>query len=411
VKLNGEEKIIKMSYTVNSTEIEDCKFKIEYLADPKVIKDKKDDIASRFKKLPVPGFRPGKATDSAIKSHFKGKIKELLQQEMLSHAVEDILFETKMEVFAQPRPVSASLDGNNFRAEFIFFKTPNFELQPYKYTVPAPQVPSSDEIVESTLQDLRQRAADISPYEENDFVQIGDTVTLDYSVFENDTLITSEEGMLYNVGDNLLPDFDSNICGMQAGENRDFVIDNKKVTVQLHMGMKKVPAPLDDSLAQRFNLSTLDELLENTKRSVQQQQEQSKLNTIKNQVRTRLLLDNNVNVPLWLSLDEAKNIANQERVNWNDLNEHARASYIKRAEEGIALVFILNAIKKQEPETELTDAEAVEFAKQILKQNGVQDIEQYIGYLSNNGTLPAILNQVRNDYVMGWLVKNTTTME
>jgi FKBP-type peptidyl-prolyl cis-trans isomerase (trigger factor) len=400
-----------MSYTINSTEVEPCKVKVEYTADTKVLKDKRDEVVSRFRKLPVPGFRLGKATDSAIRNHFKSKIKELLQQEMLNHAVEDILFETKINVFAQPQPLSASLDGNNFRAEVLLFKTPDFELKPYKYTLPNPVLPSTDEVVEQTLQNLRERAADVLPYEENDFIELGDTVTLDYSVFKNEELVSSEEGKLYNVGDNLLPDFDVNICGMMAGDSREFYSLDNKVTVQLHMGMKKVPAPLDDTLAQRFNLDSLDVLRASTRASIEANQEQNRLNVLKEQIKNLLLSDNQLSVPLWLSVGEAKNIASQERVSWDELNDQVRASYIKRAEEAISLVFILGAIRKTEPETELTDSEALELVKQVLKQNGVQDIDQYISYASNNGTLPMIFNQIKNDYVMNWLAKHTTTTE
>jgi trigger factor len=402
-----------MSYTVNVEETEPCKLKVAYSADPKVVADKRNEIVSRFRKLPVPGFRPGKATDLALRSHFKNKITELLQQDMLNHAVEDILFETKIETFGNPQPLSASFDGNNFKSEILFLKVPEVTLQGYKgLSVPKPDVGVVDDVVESTLQDLRERAGDLLPYEENDFVQLGDTVTLDYEVLVGTERVDFQEGIMYNVGQNLMPDFDVNLCGMAAGETRDFNVDEiKKCVVNLHMGMKKKPAALDDDLAKRFGVDTLEQLRTHVRSSVEQQQEQTRSNAVKQQIKNKLLADSNVNVPDWLAVAEAQGIASQERTEWETLNELARLNLIDRARQNIALSFILNEIRKAEPETQLTDIELMQITKNVLAQNGVQDVDKYIEQASANGSIGFIISQIKNDYVMNWLVKQANIVE
>ena len=62
-------------------EVEPCKLSIRYVANAEEILNKRSDVLTAFKKAPVPGFRPGKASVDAIKVHYRHQIDESLKKE------------------------------------------------------------------------------------------------------------------------------------------------------------------------------------------------------------------------------------------------------------------------------------------------------------------------------------------
>ena len=128
-----------MQITKNETEY--CKVSIAYMADEDTVKQNRTKILNKMRKLPVPGFRPGKATDYALRVHYKKEIENNLRQEMLNHANGDILFETKIEPIGQPDVKAISLEGNNFSCELNYLRKPSFDLKQYKeLEIPTPHM-------------------------------------------------------------------------------------------------------------------------------------------------------------------------------------------------------------------------------------------------------------------------------
>lgn len=108
-------------------EVEYCKLNIKYTALPETVVEKTKAALNELRKLPVPGFRPNKATDIAIKTRYKSRINDWVKREMLNQSVEDILFETKMQHIGQPQVIDMRLEGNVFNCEMIFLKKPDLD--------------------------------------------------------------------------------------------------------------------------------------------------------------------------------------------------------------------------------------------------------------------------------------------
>src|ERR1700722_7473023 len=246
-------------------EIEPCKLSIHYVAGPEEILNKRGTVIEAFKKAPVPGFRPGKATVDAIRMHYKDQIDESLKRALAEDAYHNTLFEKKLRPHGAPRFNSALLADGKFTCDFELFIKPEFELAPYKdLEIPKQAEPhTGDEVAELMLQDLRVRFGDVSPYGENDFVQAGDNIIIDYEGFLDGQKVDaiSTTGDMLTVGKSALPDFDNNLLGMTVGETREFDIvvppnglpsmAGKLVHLKatLSMGSKTAPCPLDDTLA------------------------------------------------------------------------------------------------------------------------------------------------------------------
>ena len=401
-----------MSYTVNTEEVEACKFNVEYLADLDTVKEKRNTIVSRFRKLPVPGFRKGKATDTAIKSHFKTQIVNLLKEELANNAVDDVIFETKWDLIANPDLTSCYLDGDKFVSLFTFYKAPEVVLGQYKdFEIPQPALPNVDTIVEAEMQNLRTQSADVEPYGESDFVQEGDTVTLDYTLTRNGEPVVNDEGSLYVVGSKTTPFLDENILGMTAGETREFTTEDCVCTATVHMGLKKTLAPLDDTLAEKFGLTTLDELRVNVRGSVESRVQQQARGFVANQVHARLLANCAVEIPEWLATTEAERIATQKSLVWKEVDDTQRSQLQSEAVRSLKLSFIIQSITKVEPETQLAADELQQLIANVLVQHGVQDIQGYMEQANKDGTLNGLANQLRAQYTVDWIVNTCKSVE
>jgi FKBP-type peptidyl-prolyl cis-trans isomerase (trigger factor) len=394
---------------VTTEDVEYCKVKVNYVADSKVVSKKAKDALNEIRSLPVPGFRPGKATDTAIKLKYKDRINQWVSGEMLNHAHDDILFETKIKPLGRPQLLNHSLKNNEFSCELMYLKKPEFELKQFKeIEVSEPnQSANVDEIADDILLQLRKKHASSVPYGESDFVQMGDKITLSYQVGEDPI----KEGQLYIVGEKLLPEFDENLQGMTAGETRTFnvLINDKPVscTATVHMGMKLILAPLDDELAKLYNLVKVGALM-NTINSMAQQRVASIRNEgIGNQIKEKLVSDHDFEVPPWLVLMEGQYLAMTEGLKWDDLTDEVKDKYLDRAKQNVKFTLILDSIRDTAKESELSDSECVDVVKQqIFRQKPGINVNSAIQEMSKTGALAGLVAKTKNDFTLQYLVDN-----
>ena len=394
---------------VTTEDVEYCKVKVNYVADSKVVSKKAKDALNEIRSLPVPGFRPGKATDTAIKLKYKDRINQWVSGEMLNHANDDILFETKIKPLGRPQLLNHSLKNNEFSCELMYLKKPEFELKQFKeIEVSEPnQSANVDEIADDILLQLRKKHASSVPYGESDFVQMGDKITLSYQVGEDPI----KEGQLYIVGEKLLPEFDENLQGMTAGETRTFnvLINDKPVscTATVHMGMKLILAPLDDELAKLYNLVKVGALM-NTINSMAQQRVASIRNEgIGNQIKEKLVSDHDFEVPPWLVLMEGQYLAMTEGLKWDDLTDEVKDKYLDRAKQNVKFTLILDSIRDTAKESELSDSECVDVVKQqIFRQKPGINVNSAIQEMSKTGALAGLVAKTKNDFTLQYLVDN-----
>ena len=246
-------------------ELEPCKLAIHYEANALEIMDKRAEVLNSFKKAPVPGNRPGKASIEAIKVHYGKQIDESLKRALAEDAYHNTLFEKKLRPHGAPRFNNMLLDGGKFVCEFEVLTKPDFDLLDWKsLEIPRPhETEGIAEVSAKMIQEMRVRLGEAIPFSETDFVQQGDNVILDYEAFVDGEKIDSlsTEGEMMTIGNNPLVGFDSNLLGMTAGETREFdfrvpdgglpSLSGKTIhfKVTLGTGAKVVPCALDDELA------------------------------------------------------------------------------------------------------------------------------------------------------------------
>lgn len=394
---------------ITTEDVEYCKVKVGYVADSKVVSKKAKEAINNIRSLPVPGFRPGKATDVAIKLKYKDRINQWVSGEMLNCAHDDIIFETKMKPLGRPQLISHSLKNNEFSCEFMYLKKPEFELKQFKEIEVSEPNPSTtvDDIASDILLQLRKKCASSVPYGESDFVQMGDKITLSYRIGEDPI----KEGQLYVVGEKLFPEFDENLQGMVAGETRTFniLINDKAVscTATVHMGMKQTLAPLDDDLAKRYNLVKVDALMNAINSMAQQQFTSARNEGIGTQIKEKLVSSHDFEVPSWLVLMEAQYLAMTEGLKWDTLTDDVKDKYLDRAKQNVKFTLILDSVRDVAKESELSDAECLDVIKQqIFRQKPGINIESTIQEMLKNGSLAGLLAKTKNDFTLQYLIDN-----
>lgn len=413
---------------INVTEVEPCKLKIDYQADAEQISVKRAEIVSAFKKAPVPGFRPGKASTDAIKIHYRDQIEDSLKRALAEDAFHNALFEKNIKPHGAPRFNTLFLADGKFNCEFDLYTKPNFELAPYKnLEVPKPHEPENAvEVSEKMLQDLRLKFGETVPYKDGDFVQNGDNIIVSYEgVVDGEKIETlTAEGEMLRVGSSQLPDFDENLLGMSVGETREFnlvapanglpSLVGKIITfkVTVNMGSKSTPCPLDDSLATKFGKSSFLELKEFILGSAQAQVANKFKTALIAAVSSKLVETNQISVPNWMALSEAQYLAHASKVDWNSLLDTDKEKYLEMSASNVKLSLILDKIRESEPEAQLTDQEVFEIVKRTLLNNKVTaSLDDVIKEMSRTGYLQILFSRIRDEHTLDFVVKNTKVVE
>lgn len=413
---------------IQVTELEPCKLKVAYQADTEQILSKRGEIVNLFKKAPIPGFRPGKASKDAIKMHYREQIEQSLKRALAEDAFHNSLFEKKIKPHGFPRFNSIFLGDGKFNCEFEIYTKPEFELAEFKgLEVPKPhEAEDAATICERMLQELRVRFGQVVPFKDGDFVQKGDTVSITYDATVDGQKLDnlSAENEMINVGAGQLTEFDDNLLGMSVGETREFNLVapdtglpsvagktlHFKVTV--NMASKTVPCGLDDEFAAKLGKKSFAELREFVLGSAQAQLQSKSKTSLNAAVSTKLVESNNIAVPHWLALSEAQYLAQASKVDWTTLPDVDREKYLEMSEKNVKLSLILDKIREVEPEAQLTDQEVFDIIKRTLSNNNLNvSLESLLQEMNSTGYLQILISRIRDEHTLDVVVKNTKIIE
>jgi len=419
-------------------EVEYCKLLVNYVAEPKVIEEKRNEVLKQLRNMPVSGFRKGKAPDEVLLSIYRKQVDNFVIKELVAHAYDDILFETGITPIGYPNTSDIQFIGNAFSCRMLFLRKPDFELKQYKdLEIPKPHIQKTEvELAEELLHQIRKQYADVNPYGEKDFVQTGDKITMSYELRADGMEPIANDGEIYVVGSNKLTnDFDDNLLGMVPDEEREFDVmmnsfamntlllkehvhdencEHKlirtHVKVKLYMGMKSVPCSDNEELAKKANYESYQKLREAVAGAATSRIEQNRSFMTANQIKMRLVELHDFDVPSWLMLMEAQNIAMQEGIKWDDITDEIRESYIKRSKERVKLSCIFDSIRKAEPEAQMSDEEVKNYLTRLFTMQG-QDAQKVFVEAERSGRLLGMVAAVRDEVTTQWLVKNSKIVE
>jgi trigger factor len=268
--------------TANVTKLEENKVRLDVEVTPEKVKQ---GVEAKIKELGrqvrVPGFRPGKAPRRVIENRLgRDYIYMEALQDQLPGWYSQAVVETDVRPIDQPEiHFDDPLDEEQgFKFSATVEVRPEATLGDYKgVEVPRREVEVSEEDVEAQLEELRSQFATLAAIEDRP-AQEGDFVILDFS---GERLTggpiegaQAEDYMLEIGRGELLPDFEENIVGMEAGGRKQFGVtfpldyDEESLrgeSVLFNVHVKEIKErdlpPLDDEFVKEASeFETLDEL-------------------------------------------------------------------------------------------------------------------------------------------------------
>jgi trigger factor len=413
---------------IEVTELEPCKMSVHYEANFMEIGDKRAEVESHFKKAPVPGFREGKAQMEHIRVHYRQQIDDAVKRALAEDAFHNTLFEKKLRPHGPPRFNALFLDGGKFTCDFELFTKPDFEVPQWKdLEIPKPSVPMTvDELANQMMQELRVRLGDTVPYDDGDFVQMGDNVILDYEGTIDGVKVDTmcAQGEMITMGKGPLQAFDSNLLGMTLGETREFdftapegglpSLSGKLIhfKVTLSMGSKIVPCGLDDELAKKMGKTDFDDLHQYVSQAAFARVTNMEKMSVHEAVAKKLVDGVQMTVPNWMSLSEAQYLAQQSQMDWNVMPDVDKERLIDVAQQGVKLTLVLDKIRETTPEAQLTDQEVFEIIKQNLANTKVtQSLDEVIQQMNKTGYLQILFSRIRDEFTMDQITKTVKLID
>src|ERR687893_1092088 len=294
--------------TANVTKLEDNKVRLDVEVPPEAVRQGVEaKVRELGRQVRVPGFRPGKAPRRVIENHLG---RDYIYYEALQERLPTWYSEAVVETDLRPidRPEIHFDDPLDEEEGFKFSATvevrPEASLGDYKgVEVPKAQVEVPDEQVDEQLEQMRGQFATLAAIEGRP-VQDGDFLIID---FRGERMTTGEQleggeakDYMLEVGrGELLPDFEKNLIGMQAGERKQFGVtfpmdyaeeSLRGQSVLFHVHVKEIKTrdlpPLDDDFAKEASeFETLDEL----RSAVREQLEGAAERRAEGEFRTRVL--------------------------------------------------------------------------------------------------------------------------
>jgi trigger factor len=266
-----------MSYTL--TRRANHTIEISAHLEPAEVNRERDGIVRHFRgKARVPGFRPGKAPDAAVRARFANEIDEELQEHLTGLLWREV-FDGEDEIEPLTNPEISDLEfasdgGFSFKAELEV--RPAYELPELgDLDLPDASLDVSDPEIDGELIKVQDEQAVWEPADDDEAAD-GMMVEVDLSgvVDGSDEDPYSEEDARFVIGsDSVPPEVNEALLGARVGDERTAIkvlpddlddVDkagkNVSYTIVVKTLKRKSLPEIDDDLATTIGLEDLDEL-------------------------------------------------------------------------------------------------------------------------------------------------------
>ena len=297
--------------------------------------DKQMDLAYRTwsQKAKVKGFRPGKIPRSILQRYYGKEIEEHVSEELLRQSLNEALDEAKLQpvMVKMPQNLPPLVQGETFSYSVELEVAPEFTPENYlNLDLESIPVVVTEEMVDSRLEDLRQRQATLEPIAEERPIREKDFVVLDYQAYENGTAIEGggSDNAYLEIGAGKLPaEFENRLVGLEKGEEIAFVMDvpadfinpaiagkNVEFKVKILEIKKLVTPELDDAFAQTFSeeFKTLADLRQAVHADLERRGEQENYEKLRQQAMDQIVENNPLELPPSMIRQEQERLVRQQ---------------------------------------------------------------------------------------------------
>lgn len=440
-----------MNITV--TDQQNCKKKLRLEIPGDTVRTETDKMATKLaRQVTVPGFRRGHVPSSVVKTRFRKELRDEVLSHLLPHSLGDAIREKDLKVIGEPAVDDLKFgDDESIDVTFTVEVAPEFEVSNHKSLPLTKRVYRiRDEDVESTLNGLRERNAELVPVEDRPS-QPGDLVTVNLTgeiepktetaasageegvtPAKEDLSIKQQDLEIELGGKGVLKEFTDALTGTKPGDMRDFAITypgdykpeqyaGRNVSYSADVTavrLKELPGA-DDEFAQGIGeqFKTIEELRADIRAKLEHEAEHRSDSELRSALMEQLVDRNRFEVPDYIvekQMDSRLNtfvrqLAGQGldprslKIDWDDLRESQR----ERAEREVRGSFILDRIAEAE-KIEVPDAEVDREISQLAERSGVT-VDVLRARLTKEGSLDSIKEQVRNRKALDLVIASADT--
>ncbi len=311
--------------------VEGCKHSIEITVPIAEVESETVRVVAEIqKKVKLPGFRPGKAPVSIVKTRFAGEIRQDVIEKLVPRFFRAEAEKDHLQVVGQPTVTEVHFhDGEPLRFKADFEVAPTFELGEYRgvavnYTEPE----VADTEVAARLDEIREQKAEYVNEEPRPLVD-GDYAVVSLESLSGVAEKVSQDEVMLKIGEETtLAAFSENLRGAAPEEFREFEVtypedyERKNLagrTVRFRAGVKAVRRKelpeLNDEFAKDLgDYQTLEELKEAVRKNILREREQEAQEQAKHQVLDKLVDSHDFPLPeAYIDRQIEINVENQLR--------------------------------------------------------------------------------------------------
>ncbi|HEY1338448.1 MAG TPA: trigger factor, partial [Bryobacteraceae bacterium] len=294
--------------------VEGCKHSLEITVPvAEVEKETERAIAEIQKKVRLPGFRPGKAPASLVKTRFAGDVRQEVLEKLVPRFFNAAVEKDNLRVVGQPSVSEVHLHAGEplkFKAEFEV--APSFDLGEYRgvtVTYSEPEVTDAD--LMDRLERIRDQKAEFVD-EEPRPVADGDYAVVSLESLSGADEKISEDELVLNIGgESTMVAFSENLRGAAPDEAREFDVsypeeyERKNLagrTVRFRATVKTIRRKelpeLNDEFAKDLgDYQTLDELKDAIRKTILRERERAAQERAKHELLDKLVDAHDFPVP------------------------------------------------------------------------------------------------------------------
>jgi len=390
-----------------------------------------DRIAGEFRrKAKIPGFRPGKAPASVIKTRFKSEIEHEVLEQLIPEHFWNRAREEKLRVVGTPNITGVEFESGrplSFRAEFEVM--PEFELGEYRrLPVAFDWEEVTGENVNAELERLREQHAsyrnlDPRPLQDGDIAVVA---LRSEPAEEGVPRIDNQETTIEIGASDALPEFSDNLRGKSPGEEAAFEVryPDDFATAELAgktvrfdatvkgLRQKELPELDDDFASDVGEFKSLDELRSRIREVIEQRRRHAAAETAKESLIDQLVEKHDFPVPERLVEQQiARRVERQLRglaqegvdpsqmdINWEEVREKIRPEAVRAVKAGMLLERIADVENIQAAREEIDEQ-----VERMAAQQG-KPVSDVRAELAREGTLDRIAAHIRNEKTLNFLL-------
>ena len=383
------------------------------------------------KQVKVQGFRPGKVPMKIVEQQYRGTATNDVLGDLIQSSLHEALQKEDVTPAAQPDVVPEAMKkGEDFTYVANFDVYPEFakkDLKGVKVTKPESEVVDAD--VEKVIENMRKQQ--ITWTEVKRKAKKGDRIIIDFagSVDGEPFDGGASEDYPVVIGEGqMLPDFETGVTGMKAGESKDIEVNfpedyhenlaSKTATFKIDAKSvsKSVLPEIDEEFVKSFGIESgeVEEMQAEVRKNLETNLESMLTSTLRQNTFDALLQQNDVELPKKMVVEEVERIMEEEKnkmlqqgldakmlENLPDPEfEVLRPQAEKRVELGLLMMEIIreNDIK---PDDKRVKARVETMAA------AYQDPAEFVEYYMNNQqALAQVQSIVLEEQVVDYLVEN-----